>query len=86
MEVAAIAESSKILSYYFQLTPNFFDMLYESFFGMYFSYSTPTSYNPVLCTMQWELKGSLLTAAFLAIFGKSTKHVAAVHNFYNRLH
>lgn len=69
-EVAAITESVKNMAYYFQLTPNFFDMLYESFWGMYFSYSTPTSYNPVLWTMSWELKGSLLTAAFLALFGK----------------
>ena len=69
-EVSKILGSSAIFAHYFQLTPSLSDALYESFWGMYFSYSTPTSYNPVLWTMSWELKGSILTAAFLALFGK----------------
>ena len=69
-EVSKILGSSAIFAHYFQLTPSLSDAIYESFWGMYFSYSTPTSYNPVLWTMSWELKGSILTAAFLALFGK----------------
>ena len=69
-EIVQYLGSSFIFANYFQLTPSLSDAIYESFWGMYFSYSTPTSYNPVLWTMSWELKGSLLTAAFLALFGK----------------
>lgn len=54
----------------FVLEPNLQDVLYEGLWGMYFSHNETTSYNPALWTMSWELKGSLLTAAFLALFGK----------------
>ena len=55
----------------FVLEPNLQDVLYEGLWGMYFSHNETTSYNPALWTMSWELKGSILTAAFLALFGRT---------------
>lgn len=60
---------------FFNFVPNLKDALYEGLWGMYFSYYQPTSYNMVLWTMAWELKGSILVAAFLALFGKVKKRL-----------
>lgn len=55
---------------FYNFAPSLKDALYEGLWGMYFSYFQPTSYNPVLWTMQYELKGSFLALAFLALFGR----------------
>ena len=70
VEIFNLTGSTEMTQAFFNFEPKLYDALYESLWGMYFSYHQPESYSPVLWTMQWELKGSLLTAAFLALFGK----------------
>ena len=55
---------------FYNFEPSLRSALYEGLWGMYFSYSQGDSYNPVLWTMQYELKGSFMALAFLALFGR----------------
>ena len=55
---------------FYNFAPSLKDALHEGLWKMYFSYSQTDSYNPVLWTMQYSLKGSFLALAFLALFGK----------------
>ena len=56
--------------FFYLLVPSLTDALHEGLWGMYFDYHQSASYSPVLWTMKWEFKGSILVAAFLALFGK----------------
>jgi peptidoglycan/LPS O-acetylase OafA/YrhL len=49
------------------------DALSQGLWGVFFSSSTETSYNPVLWTMKFELIGSLIVFAIVLLFGKA-KH------------
>ena len=69
-EVCTITYHSDFMESYYNFAPSLKAALKESFWGMYFSYDQVQSYNPVLWTMSWELKGSFLSFAFLALFGK----------------
>lgn len=68
-EIAASTTSWEHLPLYYNFSANFIDALYEGLWGMYFSYNAVTSYNLVLWTMSYELKGSILSLAFLALLG-----------------
>lgn len=70
VQVFQITGITEWMPAYANFVPSLTQALYESLWGMYFSFDPQTSYSPVLWTMQWELKGSLLVAAFLALFGK----------------
>ena len=70
VEIFTLAGASEFTHKFFNLTPNLSDALYEGLWGVYFNYNQSSSYNPVLWTMQWEFKGSILVAAFLILFGK----------------
>ena len=69
-EVCNITNNLPFMETYYNFPANLISALKESFFGMYFSFNPTQSYNPVLWTMSWELKGSFLSFAFLALFGK----------------
>ncbi|MBQ7630135.1 MAG: acyltransferase [Selenomonadaceae bacterium] len=70
VEVCGVTNALDFMKIFFVLEPNFINALYEGLFGMYFNYDQATSYNPVLWTMSIEFKGSILSLAFLALFGK----------------
>ena len=69
-EVCTITNSLQGMTEYYNFEPNLISALKEGFLDIYFDYNQMASYNPVLWTMAWELKGSFLSFAFLAIFGK----------------
>jgi len=69
-EVCQLTESNKAMLVFYSFPADFFVALQEGLWGMYFHYDQAISYNPVLWTMAWELKGSFLAFAFLALFGK----------------
>ena len=46
-----------------------FKALKEGLWDIYFGYKQTESYNPVLWTMETELKGSFISLSFLALFG-----------------
>ena len=54
-------------------TPSFFDAIKEGLWGMYFAFDKATSYDGVLWTMEYELKGSLMSLACLALLGNVKK-------------
>ncbi|MBR5914495.1 MAG: acyltransferase [Selenomonadaceae bacterium] len=70
VEVFQMTGIVKFMPNYVNYVPSLTQALYEGLWGMYFSFDASTSYSPILWTMQFELKGSLLVAAFLALFGK----------------
>ena len=51
------------------VTPSFFNAIKEGLWGMYFAFDKATSYNGVLWTMEYELKGYLMSLACLALLG-----------------
>ena len=69
-EIAKAASSVPLVNEMYSFAPGLVDALKEAFWGVYFSYNQVESYNPVLWTMEIELKGSFLSLAFLALFGK----------------
>ena len=69
-EICSVTNSNRFMTVFYSFPIDFFSALKESLWGMYFTYDQVTSYNPVLWTMAWELKGSFLSFAFLALFGK----------------
>ena len=69
-EICSVTDSQGFMTIFYSFPIDFFSALKESLWGMYFSYDQTISYNPVLWTMAWELKGSFLSFAFLALFGK----------------
>ena len=64
----------------YNFTPNLANAVYEGALGIYFSYDQANSYNPVLWTMQYSFKGSILTLAFLALFS-NIKNRAPIYFF-----
>lgn len=56
---------------YDNMSKNFIDMIKITFFDVFFNYSN--TYNTVLWTMTYELFGSFLVFAFLALFGTMKK-------------
>ena len=70
VEVCNVTNALDVMKIFLAIEPNFINALYEGLFGMYFNYNQVTSYNPVLWTMSIEFKGSILSLAFLALFGK----------------
>ena len=71
--VCEITNALQFMDIFFVIEPNFINALYEGLFGMYFDYNQLSSYNPVLWTMSVEFKGSILSMAFLALFGRIKK-------------
>ena len=76
VEVSEITNALDFMKIFFVIEPNFINALYEGLFGMYFDYNQVNSYNPVLWTMSTEFKGSILSMAFLALFGNVKKRWA----------
>ena len=70
VEVCNVTNALDVMKIFLAIEPNFINAFYEGLFGMYFNYNQATSYNPVLWTMSIEFKGSILSLAFLALFGK----------------
>lgn len=68
-EVAAVAGSMPLVDLLYRTEPDFWNALREGLWTVYFAYEQPASYNPVLWTMETELKGSFLAFSFLALFG-----------------
>lgn len=68
-EIAPYTDSPQIVQSFLRFTPHFWDAVKEGLWGMYFAYDQVNSYNAVLWTMKYELKGSILLLAFLALFG-----------------
>lgn len=79
-EVCALTNSVEFMRSYYNFVPSFKMALREGLWGMYFSYDQVNSYNPVLWTMEYELKGSVLIFAFLSLFGviKNRVYIYAV--------
>lgn len=74
-EVMANTTTIDFVANYYNFVPRLRDAVWAGFWGIYFSYDQAVSYNPVLWTMEWELKGSFLSFAFLAIFGSLTRRI-----------
>lgn len=68
-KVCAVADKLDFMERFYNFEPSLKAVFKESLWGMYFHYDQTNSYNPVLWTMAWELKGSFLSFAFLALFG-----------------
>jgi len=64
----AVLSGSAWLNTIFTKTPGFGDFIYQSFIGTFFQHQS--GYNVVLWTMTYELFGSFLIFAFMALFGK----------------
>lgn len=67
-QAAMVCKSYDWLAAFNNFEPNFFGMLKEAFFGNFFGNSA--EYVGPLWTMTYEMMGSLLVFAFLALFGK----------------
>ena len=69
-EACSLTQSAEFMKYYYNFAPHFKDALFEGVIGIYLPFDQMTSFNPVLWTMEYELKGSMFLLAFLALFGK----------------
>lgn len=58
---------SEWINRYLKFTPDFFEALYQSFYGVYFDFKSSTTYNPNLWTIGYEMIGSYLLFAILAV-------------------
>lgn len=65
--------NSSWLSRYLNFTPDFFEALKQSFFGVYFNFKSATTYNPNLWTIGYELISSYLLFVVLGILGSNKK-------------
>ena len=72
-EVFQVAHSFPLIGEIYRLPADFVRVLREGLWGIYFGYDQPHSYNPVLWTMEVELKGSFLSFAFLSLFGTTRR-------------
>lgn len=64
-----VAHSFPLVGEIYRFPANFLAAVKEGCWGIYFGYDQVHSYNPVLWTMEVEMKGSFLSFAFLALFG-----------------
>jgi peptidoglycan/LPS O-acetylase OafA/YrhL len=65
--------NSSWLSRYLNFSPDFFEAIKQSFFGVYFSFKSATTYNPNLWTIGYELISSYLLFVILGILGPHKK-------------
>ncbi len=70
--VFPVAHSFPLVGEIFRFPASFLAALREGCWDIYFGYDPRISYNPVLWTMEVEMKGSFLSFAFLALFGRRT--------------
>ena len=68
-EVCALTKANEFMPLFFNFPVHLSAAFKEGLWNIYFDYNQINSYNPVLWTMSWELKGSFLSFAFLALFG-----------------
>ena len=64
-----VAQSVPLVGQIYRFPADLLAAVKEGCWGIYFAYDQRLSYNPVLWTMEVELKGSFLSFAFLALFG-----------------
>ncbi|CAN5188432.1 acyltransferase [soil metagenome] len=72
-EANAIVQTKNWLGTFYQQTPTIVSWLKFSLYDVYFRYDLVTSYDVYLWTMPWELAGSFLVFALLALSGSSKR-------------
>ncbi len=70
-QASQIVHSDRWLGSFYQFTPSVLSWLQFSFYDVFVRYDVLTSYDVFLWTMPWELSGSFLVFALLALSGTS---------------